>query len=357
MTTKKYMDVWELSTLATFLLKPDDFRNKAITPNKLASHGNIGAHNVITSLKSWSDKGLIGFEMRVDDSLLHGSRIKDNKFTKFSDDHPDIYRKTKANKPIDYKEYYSLLYSLPVDVHEHIKLKITKIDKQSLKKMLEDYTNDFVADRLSTGKPAEPEQFSYLMDQVLEIFKKRYKAFGSRQILDYQDFKRAKPTDEAYLPFWEVVLCLYSNKYIKIIELEHARLTNKPFVKVQLLEEAKRSINAPIARPRVKTELSVGELTYGTDGRVRIKGTDLNLRFQLRVLLRLLMSKSPEILLLDELQKNQDIIKPGKYLKNPSNNIQKYISELRKAIGSGFTIRSDEQEGYKLLLSTDLKSE
>ena len=134
---------------------------------------------------------------------------------------------------------------------------------------------------------------------------------------------------------------LVINKYRGAIL--RTNLKGSPYAEFEIIDSKIKEFMTYKPKPKapiVKAENSLGGLVASTDGRIWLNGKDLNLRYQLRNLCRLLIKKSPEILLLDEIIQNVDIIDPNRVQKDAVKNVQKYISELRKALGNEFEIRN-----------------
>jgi hypothetical protein len=243
MNMKKYMEPWELFFLSKLIFSPSGLLNQTTKINYFFEHSYISLHNVIPTMKSWSDEGLLKFMIYIDEHSLAGGQITDGKFIQYRNKYSIIYNKSKTNEPIEYSEYLHLLHSIPYDFHHHIFIEITEVDFQKLSKQLNQYVQSWINHELSTGKPEEPEHYTYIKDEALKIIKGKSRAYGDVQTINYEDFDRFDTKGGTTLPFWEIILDFHLKGWIQVIETGYDRLTKKPFAKIRLLDAIKKQIS------------------------------------------------------------------------------------------------------------------
>ena len=97
----------------------------------------------------------------------------------------------------------------------------------------------------------------------------------------------------------------------------------------------------------LKTELSIGDLTFFNDGSIRFKGVVLDLRNQLKDLCRLLMQNHKKLVTIDAIR--DEIIRADKRQQTSFVTISKYVSELHNSLKQYFNrdvIFNQKEEGW-----------
>lgn len=287
------------------------------------------------------------------------------------------YKPVKDKNPLNDKQLDFILESFSEsELEQYIRITITEIGVEKFKSELTEYLKKYQSDLLTTGERQKPEKFGNQVIKLILAMKRHFAKEGYRPIISIMDIWSDCKQANFIHTFWELILTeeLLRNN-IKIININsgtdlvinqlrgavlRTRLKGTPYAEFEIVDKKLRDIMTYSPKPKkpiVNTEYSLGKLIASTDGRIWLNGKDLNLRYQLRNLCRLLIMKSPNILLMDDILSRVDIIDPNREQKDPVKNVQKYVSELRKVLGNEFSIINDEQEGYKLLLSSYLKSE
>ncbi len=333
---------------------------------------------LLASLREYEQAGYFKVEVMLDSSYLEWERNQAIMASRaeplYSDPYypPDlgeVRAKVVEQSPLAEKDVSHLLKPvLKGKTEQHLRFKLNDIDKHKFYDELEAYLDKYRDNKLTTGETTKPENFANQRGRLIRAAAEDYAQHEYVPVIARPAIWQNKPTHDT---FWELVLAhqiVAGDIWIVNIgyndtkgqRLAHgissvSRAGTVPFAEFRIeSDEFKRAV---LPHKIAKADHKLGSLVVTEDNRVMLDGKDLGLRAQLRYLCRLLVAKSPDVVLLDELEHNADIIDPNKQLKNPRQNIQKYVSELRAVLGNEFVIRNDEQEGYRLLLRSDVKSE